>query len=127
VVEVELPLASDLERVREPGRGDEPRRRSAALDEGVGEERRRVHDPFDPGRVDGAVAKQAGHARRDGARRVVVGREDLAVDLRPGVVVVDDEVGEGAADVDAERATGHGVEPTISRGLDSGAATIRWW
>src|SRR5262249_57650929 len=45
VIELELALAADLERVAEAGRRDEPGAGALALDQGVGEERRCVHDP----------------------------------------------------------------------------------
>jgi hypothetical protein len=44
VVQLELPLAADLERVAETRGGDEPGARALALDERVGEERGGVHD-----------------------------------------------------------------------------------
>jgi hypothetical protein len=49
----------------------------------------------------------AGSSRGHRARRIVVGGEDLAAVALPGVVIVDHEVGEGPADVDAERVLGH--------------------
>ena len=103
VVQLELPLAADLQRVAEAGGGDEPRHRAAALDQRVGEERGGVHDPREVARGQAMLAQQAFDARGDGAGGVVVGREDLAVQLAPARVVVDDDVGERAADVDPER------------------------
>ena len=52
----------------------------------------------------------------DGPGRVVVGGQDLAVELPAAGLVVDDDVGEGAADVDSERVA-HGVS-TLEPGAD---------
>src|SRR5215468_5406482 len=54
-------------------------------------------------------AVESARARGHRARRIVVGGEDLAAVAPAGVVVVDDQVGEGPADVDAERVLGHGA------------------
>ena len=107
VVEVELPLAADLERVGEARRRDQSGRGTLPLDERIGEERRRVHDAGDVGGIDRAVPEQGGDAGGHGAGRIVVGREHLLAPLATTVVVVDDQIGEGAADVDAERRARH--------------------
>jgi hypothetical protein len=107
VVELELPLAADLERVRESRGGDEPGGGALAFDEGVGEQGGGVNHTCDAGGVDPILAEHPGQAGRHRAGRVLVRGEDLAVDLASAVVIVDDDVGEGAADVDAE-GPGHG-------------------
>ena len=103
VVQLELALATDLERVGEAGGGDETGDGAAALDERVGEERRGVHHPRELAGRQAMLPQQRVDAGRDGARRIVVGGEDLAVELTPAGVVVHHDVGERAADVDAER------------------------
>ena len=55
-----------------------------------------------------SLAEERADACRHGAGRVLVGGEDLAAPLAPAVVVVDHDVGEGAADVDPERMVRHG-------------------
>ncbi len=107
VVELELSLAPDLERVAESGRRDQPGDGALALDEGVGEERRRVHDAREVSRLERPVSENRRDARDHGTDRVVVGRQHLAAPLASGVVVVHHDVGEGAADVDSERVAGH--------------------
>ena len=64
VVELELPLPPDLERVAEAGRRDEAGDGALALDERVGEERRRVHDAGEMSRLERAVAQDRADAGR---------------------------------------------------------------
>ena len=109
VVEVELPFAPDLERVGEARRRDQPRRRALPFDQRVGEQRGGVDDARDAQRIDRGLAQQRRDAARHRARRIVVRREHLLAPLAAAVVIVDDQVGEGAADVDAERMAGHAV------------------
>ena len=81
VVELVLPLAADLERVREARGRDQAGDRALALDQGVGEERGGVDDPGERGRIDARLVEQARHPGGHRARRVVVGGEDLAAPL----------------------------------------------
>ena len=67
-----------------------------------------MHHPREVPRLQPPLAEERGDAGRDRARGVVVGGEDLPADLAAGVVVVDDDVGERAPDVDPERVAGHG-------------------
>ena len=70
-----------------------------------------------------ALGEQRGDARRHRARRIVVGGEHLAAPLPAGIVVVDHEVGEGAADVDAEGVVGHArllLEPQVLHRREGG-------
>jgi hypothetical protein len=106
IIELELALPPDLEGVREPGRRDQSRAGARALDEGIGEERGRVHDPRHARRIDACCLEQGDDAGPDGTGGIVVGGEDLLAPLASGVVVVDHDVGERAADVDAERVVG---------------------
>jgi N-methylhydantoinase A/oxoprolinase/acetone carboxylase beta subunit len=125
VVELELALAADLEGVAEAGGRDQAGDGALALDERVGEERRRVHDAREVAGLEGAVAEDRTDAGHDGADRIVVGRQHLAAPLPAGVVVVHHHVGEGAADVDSERVAGHPRFPgaTVPRLLDP----VRAW
>ena len=107
VVELVLPLAPDLERVGEAFGGDEPGRRALPLDQGVGEERGGMHHARKGGRLEAAAGEQRRHAGGHCARGVVVSGEDLAAHLAARVMVVDDDVGERAADIDPERVLGH--------------------
>ena len=108
VVQLELSLAADLQRVGEACGGEQPGDRAPALDERVGEQRGGVDDPGEVARRQAVLTQEPLDARGDGPGRVVVGGQDLAVELPAAGLVVDDDVGEGAADVDSERVA-HGV------------------
>jgi hypothetical protein len=60
-------------------------------------------------RLEAALGDERRHPRRHRPRGILVGGEDLPVDLAPAVVVVDDDVGERAPDVDPERVVWHGL------------------
>ncbi len=114
VVEFVLPLAADLEHVAEALGGHQSGYRTLALDHRIGEERRRMDDPADaPGRH-AVLAQDALDARNHAPRRIVMCRQNLAAEAAAFPMIVDDDVGEGAADIDAEREAavgilGHGV------------------
>ena len=105
VVQLELALAADLERVAEALGGDEPGHGAATLDQRVGEQRRRVHDPRELLGGQPVPAQQPLDTGGDGARGIVVRGEDFAAVLAAARVIVDDDVGERPADVDPERVT----------------------
>ena len=109
VVELVLPLAPDLERVREAFGGDEAGHRALALDQRVGEQGGGVDGPGERGGIEPGLSEQPRRARGHRARRIVVGGEDLAAPPPAGVVVVRHQVGEGPADVDPERVLGHRI------------------
>jgi len=113
VVQLELPLAPDLERVAEPRGRDEPGDGALALDERVGEERRGVHDAREVPRLEMPVTEDGPDARDHGANWIVVGRQHLAAPLAARVVVVDHDVREGASDVDPERVAGHAAYSAV--------------
>src|SRR5262249_62194843 len=71
IVELELALAADLERVAEARRRHEAGHRPLALDERVCEQGRRVHDPREVARLEAAVAEDRADAANDGAHRIV--------------------------------------------------------
>ena len=113
VVEVVAALAPDLEDVLEPLRGEERGPRAGALDHRVGDERGAVQGMPHPvgGRAGGG--EELPHAVEDAAQGIAGRGEDLA-ELHPAARVEQGEVGEGAADVDAE-AIGSRHCPTIVR------------
>ena len=102
VVELVLAFAPDLQGVAKALGGDQTSDRARALDQGVGEQRGGVDHAADAARVDPILVQEAGDAGHDPVRRVVVGRQYLAVQLSAGVVVVDHDVGERAADINAQ-------------------------
>ena len=103
VVELVFPLAPDLQHVAEAGRGQQRGACAAPLDQRIGEERRGVDHARHLRRRAAGTAQHLQRARQRPARGVV-GRGAFLPDGGPaGVGVVQDEVGEGAADVDAER------------------------
>ena len=101
VVENGDPESAHLEDVAEPRGGDQRRPRPEALEDRVGGDRRRVHDPRQLGPVDLALAEQRDGAGDDAAGVVVRRRQHL---LRPhrAVVAEQHDVRERAADVDPE-------------------------
>jgi hypothetical protein len=101
--------AAELEDVAEALRRDQADARDLALEHGVGRRRRAVHDGIERSRLDLGRVERGEDPEGlvvDGGRHL--GEADLA-----GRVVDEDEVGEGAADVDARdpahRLTGSGV------------------
>ena len=102
VVELVLALAADLQHVAEARGREQAGLGALALDQRVGEERRGMHHAAD---LLGLGARLLEHAPRalDGAARRIVGRGALLPDDGAAVTrIVDDEIGEGAPDVDAE-------------------------
>src|SRR5262249_9002964 len=120
VVQLVLPLAADFEGVREALGGEGAGARALAFDEGGGEQRRGVPPAGDLARLDAPLAQRGLYPGRHRARGIVVGGEHLAIHLAAGVVIVDHEVREGAADVDAERVVGH-AGAYLSRRSSKGA------
>ena len=53
------------------------------------------------------IAEDFGYPGRHGAGRVVVRRQDLPADLGPALMVVDDDIGEGPADINTEGVARH--------------------
>jgi hypothetical protein len=95
-------LFADLDRVAEAFGCDQRRRRALALDDGIGDERRAVHD------LARLLWRQAGFGERlrqplgNGAAGIVRRRERLANVKRAALGVKDQQVGEGPADIDAD-------------------------
>jgi hypothetical protein len=101
VVEVVAMLAADLQGIAEALAGEERGQGSLALDQRVGDQGRAMDDL-----AEGAHRRVGGRQRLlqpglDGTRRIVRCGEGLPDDERAAGVVIDDQVGEGAADIDA--------------------------
>jgi len=111
VVHVVAAFVADLERVAEALGGQERRPRALALDERVGRERRAVDDRPHGARGNRRLLEERADALLDRVRRIFRRGEDLAHARGPRRRVDDDEVGEGAADVDAQ-ARRHGAQST---------------
>jgi hypothetical protein len=75
-----------------------------ALDQGVGEERRGMHHAADVGGGDRALAQQPIDAGHHALRGIGVRGQLLVARPLAGHRVVDDDVGEGPADVDPQPA-----------------------
>ena len=102
VVELVLALAADLQHVAEARRGEQPGLRALALDQRVGEQRRGMHHAADLLGLRARLLQHPPRAFERTARRIV-GRRALLPDDGAAVArIVDDEVGEGAPDIDAE-------------------------
>src|SRR4029077_15913255 len=99
-------------RVAEAFGGDEPGARALALDERVAEERGRVHHALDLLRYDAFLVEEPADAGHDTALRRVRGGELLMAERDRADRVVNDDVGERAADVDAERVAAHVKYPS---------------
>ena len=80
IVELVLVLAPHLERVAEPFGRDEPGARALALDQRVGEERRRVHDARDVAVRDALRVEEPAYARDDADVRRVRRRQLLVAE-----------------------------------------------
>ncbi len=110
IVDVVHLLTAEGEQVAETGRRQEGGRRARALDHSVGDQRRGVDDERQLLRPQAAVGHQVpppGERRRGRVHRVgqrLVLRDDL-----PGSEIDEREVGEGPADVEAQREPGAAV------------------
>ena len=124
VVHVRTVPAADLEHVAEPGGGHERGARAFALGERVDHDGRAVDELFDLGRVYLAPGDHVEHALREVVRR----RGDLRDPNLAGLLVDDDEVGEGAADVGGDphrqRARSFAVAASSSSS-DTGSSTTQ--
>src|SRR5262249_6366158 len=103
---IPLEAVAEVERVAEPSRADQADPRPVALDDRVRRDRRAVHEQRDPGEegpeLDPELARGRGEAALDRllelvGRRVLLPEQDVPVRRENG------EIGEGAADVDADR------------------------
>ncbi len=126
VVHVVAVLVADQQRVTEAGGRHDGGPADLALDEGVGDEGRGVHDRRrDVGRLDAGLGEQLAHAGAHAVERRLRRRQHLLDDDLPGGRVEQHEVGERAADVDGE-APIRGAHATLpSAAVRGGAKTSR--
>ncbi len=110
IVIVVTNLGRHLQRVAEARRGQQGDARALALDQRVGDERGRVDGDVDIGPADRGVGQQRGHALLHATRGIVRRGQALAQGHRAGFVH-QNEIGEGAADIEAE-AMGGGHSPS---------------
>ena len=116
VVELIFPLAPDLERIAEALGGDETGRRSLALDQGIAEERGGMHHAANFGRSNVGCVAETIDARHDAARGVVVCGELFVARLASGRRVVNDDIGEGATNIDPHPKALHTLSPSTEPG-----------
>ena len=102
VVDVVAVLAADLERIAIPARREQRRAGALALDDGVGHERRAVNHRLDVRRGHARRLEDRGRLAFHGRRRIVGRRQRLADHHRARAIVHEQQIGEGAADVDAD-------------------------
>ena len=119
VIQMRADLAADLQHVAEAPGGDQAGRHAAALDHHVGGDGGAVADEIERGGRDGAVAQDRAEAVGDRLRRVGRGGWQLEVVQRAAGGVVQGEVREAAADVEANAHDGSPVRPRRLRGLPS--------
>ena len=94
-------LAADLERVAESLAGQQRGRRALALDQRIRDQGGAVDDLAQASIAafaDASVSSSPASMATEGSSG---GRQRLADDERAGGIVIDDEIGEGAADIDA--------------------------
>jgi len=102
IVQFVLSLAADLEHVTKSGRRDQPGQGAAPFDERIGEQGRRVYHALELGRLQAVVAQNLVDSGQHGTRGRIVRGEHLAAEPARGLVLPGDDIGEGAANVDAE-------------------------
>ena len=98
VVLVVAALGCDIERVAKAVRGDQRRARAAPLDDGIGGERRAVNEHVDVGEVQARIAEHEARSVEHALLRPLRGGQYLSGD--PLGAAVENDVGEGAADID---------------------------
>ena len=108
IVHVVAVLIADREHVTEALGDDERRRQALALDQRVGHDRRGMdHDAVDRVGCDAGLAEHGIDAPEEALQQVVMRRQRL-VDAEAAAGIAQDDVGEGAADVDGQR-IGHAL------------------
>ena len=105
VVEPRHPQGADLQHVAEALGGDQADARALALEDRVRRDGGAVADFLDRGARQSGLGKQLGEAVDDGARIVVDARRHL-LGMDRAVRAEDDDVGEGAADIDTDAECG---------------------
>ena len=106
VVDVVALLGAHLQDVAEAARGDQAEARAAALDQGVGDQRGAVDDVADVGERQAGGAQQLGEAFQRADGWVVRRGQALVQADFVAFRIQQYEVGEGAADVEADAVAG---------------------
>ena len=126
IEQVVAPLKSDIERVAKTG-GDQHRgRRAPPLDERVGDECGPVDQRRDLGDGDAGLGGQCTNPLDHRLRRIVRRGQPLMGHDLAGGVVEQGEIGERAADIDADAVAlvcRHGVAPSPPAAISAQAAT----
>ena len=91
-------------------------RRSLALDQGIAEERGGMHHAAKFGWSDMGCVAETIDARHDAARGVVMCGELFVARLASGGQIVNDDIGERAADVDANPQAFQNLSPPTKPG-----------
>ena len=100
IVDVVTLLGAHFEAVAETLRGQQSEPRAAPLDDRIGDQRGAVHDLADVAERDAGLPDQLAEALERGNRRVL--RRGQALVERDAAAVMEHEVREGAADVEAD-------------------------
>ena len=116
VVEPRHPQVAQLQHVAEALAGDEPHPRAGQLQDRVRRHRGAVHDLGDLARRHAMPDEHRLEPFDDGERIVIDARRDLLRDDPPAVVEQHD-VGERAADVDADPVAAHALLPRVTNGM----------
>src|SRR5205823_6281863 len=104
IVHFVLVLAPDLQHIAETLGNDETRTRPPTLDQRVRKQRGGMHDPAHIAKGETVSLEHVAHAP-DHAQYRICGRGELfMVQANAALVIIDDDVGEGAADIYAEGA-----------------------
>ena len=119
VVELVAMLARDLVGIAEAARREQCGAGAFALDDGVGDQRGAVDDAVHVGGLGLAALERLAQHLGDGHRRIGRRGQDLADGEVAGRVVDQDQVGEGAADVDADPVATWHVASAYPSGLRS--------
>jgi hypothetical protein len=107
IVELVFELPAHLERISESLGRDQPGHRAATLDQGIREERRRMDDLSDRLGSQARLGEEVMDPGHGALRRIARGRQFLVREDVTIVVPIDDDVGEGTANVDTEGARHH--------------------
>src|SRR5262245_29616139 len=105
IVKAHQPQPADLEQVSEALGRNQPGSRAAPFDDSVGRDGRAVDQLFHAVPGDARLLEQGADTGEDGLGVVTAGRQDLAAGDTP-VLGDEDEIGKGAADIDAEATRG---------------------
>ena len=100
---------SDLQQVTEAARHEQPRRRAGALQKRVQAERRAMHEIADRSGIDVVLVGKLGDPVEHRLRRIAWNGRRLERERLPGRLIHERQIGEGAADIDAQPVAGVSV------------------